>query len=92
MAATITATGTWTAITGLRGQDARINQPSISDIDLEDLKNDARGVILPELQSFIQAAADGYSLRHWQAAGLIEVLLKAYMNSEGPTQQNRYTP
>lgn len=91
MAATISASGTFTALAGLTGMDAKINQPNITHIDLEALKT-AHGVVLPELHQFIQLVADAYGLLFWQAAGLVDVLLKATMNSEGPTQQNRYTP
>lgn len=91
MAGTITSSGTWTALAGLVGQDARINTPSIKNIDLESLKG-IHGVVHNELRQMVQLFADAYGLNHWQGAGLMEVLLKAYMNSEGPTQQRSYTP
>lgn len=91
MAATISSSGTWTTLTGLVGMDARINTPSINKIDLEDLKG-IHGVVHEELRQFIQLAADAYSLNFWQGAGIVEVLLKALMNSEGPQQQRSYNP
>lgn len=91
MAATISSSGTWTALPGLVGQDAKLNVPSINKIDLEGLKG-IHGVVHDELRQFIQLAADAYSLKFWQGAAIVEVLLKALMNSEGPTQQNTYTP
>ena len=91
MAATLTSSGTWTTLAGLVGMDTRANVPSVNKLDLEDLKGD-HGVVHAELRQFIQLAADAYSLTYWQAACVVEILLKAMMNSEGPTQQNSYTP
>jgi len=91
MSATITATGTWTSLAGAMGQDTKLNVPSIDHIDLEAQKT-IYGVILPELQGFIEAAAIGWGLTFWQAAGLLEVYFKALMNAEGPTVQSSYTP
>jgi hypothetical protein len=89
--ATISSSGTWTALTGLTGQDTGINTPSINTIDLENLKG-IHGVVHEELRQFIQLTADAYALKYWQGACVVEILLKAIMNSEGPTQQNSYTP
>jgi chemotaxis protein CheY-P-specific phosphatase CheC len=89
--ATISSSGTWTALTGLTGQDTGINTPSINKLDLEDLKG-IHGVVHEELRQFIQLVADAYTLKFWQGACVAEILLKALMNSEGPTQQNSYTP
>lgn len=83
--------GTWSPIPGMTAENAGLNVPSIRNIDLEGLKG-IHGVVHEELRQFIQLVADGYGLKFWQGAGLVEVLLKALMNSEGPTQQNRYTP
>lgn len=91
MAAVISSLGNWTPLVGLTGQDARINTPSFSNIDLEDLKT-IHGVTHPELVNFVQLVADAYNLRFWQAAGVVEVLLKALLNSEGPQQQRSFTP
>ncbi len=91
MAGTLTSAGTWTALPGLTGMDTRANVPSIDNLDLEDLKGD-HGVVHAELRQFIQLTADAYALTYWQAACVVEILLKAMMNSEGPTQQNTYTP
>lgn len=93
MAATITAIGTWTSIAGATGQDAKLNVPSINKMDFEALKGSSLfGVVLPELRDFITAAQVGWGLNFWQAAGLMEVFMRALMNSQGPTQQTSYTP
>lgn len=89
--ATISSSGTWTALTGLTGQSTGLNTPSVRNIDLDALK-DIHGVVHEELRQFVQLAADAYSLTFWQGAGIVEVLLKALMNSEGPQQQRTYTP
>ena len=89
--ANISSAGTWTALTGLTGQSTGINTPSINNVDLEALK-DIHGVVHEELRQFVQLASDAYSLKFWQGAGIVEILLKALLNSEGPTQQNSYTP
>lgn len=91
MAGTLSSTGTWTALAGLVGMDARANVPSINNIDLEALKS-IHGVVHEELRQFVQLAADAYALTFWQAAAIVEILLKALMNSEGPQQQRTYTP
>lgn len=91
MAATLSSSGTWTTLAGLTGQNTGINTPSVNNIDLEDLKG-VHGVVHDELRQFVQLTADAYSLRFWQAAGVVEVLLRALMNSEGPQQQTTYTP
>lgn len=89
--ATITATGTWTAITGMstgtsgQGGLPGLNRPMALGINLESLKT-ADGVILPELQQFIAAFAAGYSINHWAAADWIELLLRAYRASATPMQ------
>lgn len=89
--ATIASSGTWTTLVGLTAQDARLNVPSLQNIDLEDLKS-IHGVVHEELRQFIELAAAAYGLKFWQAAGIVDVLLKALMNSEGPQQQRTYTP
>ena len=91
MAGTISSTGTWTALSGLTATDSRINTPSVNNIDLEALKS-IHGVIHPELQQMVQLFADAYSLKFWQAFAVMFTLMKAMANSEGPTQQNTYTP
>lgn len=91
MSATLTSTGTWTSLAGATAMDAKQNVPSVNKLDLEALKSN-RGVVLPELDQFVAAAAAGWGLTYWQAAGVVEVFLKALMNSEGPTQQTTYTP
>ena len=87
--ATISSSGTWTALSHL-GRDFGTSQmaktnpnvPVDDYMNFESLKDaNGRGVILPELQTFVQLAADGYAIGHWQAASLLFTLLKAYLNS-----------
>jgi len=91
MAATITATGTWSTITGLSsglsGQAGLpgLNRPIALGLNFESLKTQD-GVILPELRQFIAAMAAGYGISHWTAADLCELLLRAYRQSATPLQ------
>ena len=91
MAATISSSGTWTALPGLVAMDARANVPSFNKLDLEDLKS-RDGVVQDELRQFVQLAADAYGVNFWVAAGVVEILLKALMNSDAAAGLSTYTP
>lgn len=89
--ATISSIGTFTTIPGLVGRSNGNRSASLDKIDMEGLKG-VHGVVHDELRQFVQLVADAYALTFWEAAGLVGVLYKALMNSEGPTQQTSYTP
>ena len=91
MAATISATGNWSTITGLSlglsGQagSTGMNRPMALGLNFESLKT-ADGVIFDELRQFIQLAATYYGLSYWAAADLVEILMRAHRENATPMQ------
>lgn len=95
--ATISATGTWTALPAvfdatrskMIGNEPRIEgekgiAPGGLGMNLEVLKT-MEGVEFPELNQFIDLFATQYGLLHWQAAAMIGFLMRAKMATKSDT-------
>lgn len=89
MAATISASGTWTALNVDLTQMAKTkaNTPHADKMQLEQLKAQD----LPELTQFIQAMADGYGIGFNAAKVLFFACVQALMNREMPTVSPLYS-
>lgn len=84
MSATISSSGTWTTITSMdttaAGKD-RQNVPSIENLNFESLKvATGEGLIMPEVNQFIQLMADGYNIGYWHAAQLLDIYMRMQLN------------
>jgi patatin-like phospholipase/acyl hydrolase len=88
MAATITATGTWTPLNVDLTRMAKTapNTFHADKLQLEQLKAQD----LPELTQFIQAMADGYGIGVNPALALLQVIMTAKMNRENPSVSRVY--
>lgn len=97
MPATISATGTWTNLSTVFdatrskaiGNEPRLEgekgpAPGGLGLNLEVLKT-MEGVDFPELVQFIDLVATQYSLLHWQAALLVQYLMRAHMATKSDT-------
>lgn len=83
MAATITATGTWTALNVDFSKTPKTgpNLMTAAGMQLEQLK----GGDLPELTQFVQAMADGYGIPFNAAKQLFYHVVTAMMQRETPS-------
>lgn len=81
MAATLTSSGTWTALASSTTEAGRTkpNLPNLPAISASDL-----GTIPDEVRQIVQLVSDGYTLGHWPAAVLLRTWLTAYINKETP--------
>lgn len=97
MAATITATGTWTNLSTvfdptrskMIGNEPRLegekgSAPGGLGINLEVLKT-MEGVEFNELDQFIDLIATQYGLLHWQAALFLQYMVRAHMQTKSDT-------
>lgn len=88
MAATITATGTWTTInvdfskTPKTGPNTMVG----NSMQLEQLKSQD----LPELTQFVQAFADGYGIPFNVAKAVLDSIWHGFMNRETPSVSRVY--
>lgn len=82
MAATITATGTWTPLNldFTRMSKTSANVPHADKMQLDALKS----ADLAELVQFVQAMADGYGIGFNPAKALFFACVQAFMNRETP--------
>jgi hypothetical protein len=90
MAATITASGTWTPLgvdframakgPAVAGGQPPPNVPHADSMQLEQLKN----TDFPELTQFLQAMADGYGIGYQAAKALFHAIWTATINREAP--------
>lgn len=87
MAATISASGTWTVLnldtTSAPQVKTGMNVPGISKAQFEQIKSAG----YPELMQFIQLMADGLGIGFQHAKSLCFALLTAEMNRESPTSR-----
>jgi len=88
MAATITASGTWTALNVdlTKVPKTGPNVLVANMLQLEQLKAGD----LPELVQFVQAMADGYGIGFLPAKQLFYHLVQAFMNRESPSVSRSY--
>ncbi len=93
MPATLTSTGTFTDLSGVISTARRStapgggysskdrgNEPDIENWNLDSLKT-LDGVRLSELDQFVTLVAQAYNLHFWQAATLVQVFMRALMQS-----------
>lgn len=86
MATFAAPSGAWTTITGLDTTAAgktQANLPTVGSLNLESLKTDA-GVVLPELDQFVQFVADGYGIGFWHAWALVTILMRSRQGVPDP--------
>jgi len=83
MAATITATGTWTVLNfdATKTPPTGPNLPTVASFQGEPLKY----VDLPELTQFIQAMATGYGIPFNAAKALFDLCWRSFLLRETPT-------
>jgi len=88
MAATISASGTWTPLNVDLTQMAKTkpNTFHADKMQLEQLKQQD----LPELTQFVQAMADGYGIGFNPAKALFFACVQAFMNRENPSVSRSY--
>jgi hypothetical protein len=90
MAATITATGTWTPLNIDLTRMGKTS-PNVLHADLMQLEQLKLGD-LPEFNQFIQAMADGYGIGFNPALALLFACIQARMNRENPSVSRAYQP
>jgi len=97
MAATLSATGTWTNLStvldatrsNLIGNEPRLEgakgaAPGGLGVNFDVLKT-MEGVEFPELKQFIQLVATQYGLFYWPAAALVDFFLRALKSTKSDT-------
>lgn len=79
MAATLSSTGTWTALTTPMPSRTTPNDPAIANISLTDFATP-----ISEVGQIVKLVADGYNTDYWAAAAFLRAQLTSLMNGQVP--------